>query len=157
MTNNEIKDTMHNNENKDWTYSHVNGETQYAGIITALRPEASEGYEMYKQYKDLAFSPEDEGKFVIIDRKLIDEKRDPELYQSGYQLNRFMAVRIENGRVQWEQGASYLQTWLELTQKADSLQEMYKEKGLIAAEQEDEITLTAEDLNFDNSSKGPEL
>lgn len=145
---------MTNNEfNKDWAYSHVNGETQYAGIITALKPEVSEGYEMYEQYKDLAFGPEDEGKFVVIDRKLIDEKHDPKLYQSGYQLNRFMAVIIENGKVQWERGTSYLQTWPELTQKADSLQEMYKEKGLIAVKQEEELMLTAEDLNFDNPNQ----
>lgn len=129
-------------QNQKWAFCPVEGEKQYAGIITALDANAQEGTERVQQFKDLIFSPENEGKYVIIDRKKIAETRDKD-----YEPYRFQAVKIEDGKPMWHQGAAYIQTWLELTQKADSLQEMYDNNNL---------TLTDNDLNFDSPASGLE-
>lgn len=127
-------------QNQKWAFCPVSGEKRYAGILTALRPDASEEQERRDACEGVVFGPEDEGKCVVIDRKKIAEKREPD-----YDMHRFQAVQIEDGRLMWEQGTGYLQTWLELTQKADELQGKYENESLM---------LTAEDLEFESRDSG---
>lgn len=100
--------------NNSWIYIRVDA-NKYAGVLTAMSPESSD---MDKRVilKELSFTPEEEGKTIIIDRKEIAEKYGPD-----YDLRRFMLSEITDGKADMMLAECYAQRSLEMTKIADDI------------------------------------
>lgn len=102
MTKNEVK----------WAFYPIKLNDVYAGIFTAIKPDATE-YDMIAQYENMLFDDVDNGKFVLIDKKQISGLSDD---------CRFMTTVIDNGRPWWND-LGYANPKLEMIKKADRVYE----------------------------------
>lgn len=99
---------------KSWVYTRVDDE-KYAGVLTAMSPDSSDN-DKRTMLKELSFTPEEEGKTIIIDRKEIAEKYGPD-----YDLRRFMLSPITDGKADLMLAECYAQRSLEMAQIADDV------------------------------------
>ena len=100
-----------------WTYTSVNDD-RYVGVLTATTPDSSDN-DKRAMLRQLSFTPEEEGKVVIIDRKEINEKYGPD-----YDLRRFCLSTVKDGKPDMDEAECYAQRSLEMTQIADAVRDM---------------------------------
>ena len=99
-----------------WVYTPVNDD-KYAGILMAMSPDSSDN-DKRAMLRELSFTPKEEGKTIIIDRKEIAEKYGPD-----YDLRRLEFSEITDGRPDIMQAECYAQGNLEMTEIANKVRD----------------------------------
>ena len=106
-------------QKQTWAFYPLGADKHYAGVITAVSPDADQN-ELATIYENLTFDKSDNGKLILVDRKLSSDKE------------RFMAVTVRAGKAKWK-SLRHTDVYPNIEERADNLHRKYEKVGLITS------------------------